>query len=297
MTGLLTIENAVWILIAAGIVAIIALTALDILRRRGGRRDIPPKITEAEEEDDILKRRLRASNLAMNPYVFVVLVFLLALAASYGVLYLFDGMLLPGLITFVVVAYILYNIVLEAAQFRALKFETKLVDAIDLLIGALSSGENPTQAMQTVADLADHPIRAEFHEIANRLKVGMPIRRALGRLLDYYDCEGVRLFANTLSAKWAAGGNFASVLGVVNRIIRERLRYRVRLQSQLSGARVSAIIVAASPYLLVLAFQWRNPEWIRLLLQHPLGPILLFGAIGLQVLGFVLMRRMIRVTL
>jgi tight adherence protein B len=255
----------------------------------------PP--TESEQEADILQRRLHAAGLHVSSWTFVALIFAVALAASLFVLNLFVGLLLPAVITFVLVAYILYNVVFETAQRRALRFEEKLVDAIDLLIGALRSGENPAQAIAAAAEVAEPPVKNEFLEVAHRLQLGLTIRRAQARLLERYDCEGVRLFTSTLAAKWTAGGDLAPVLGVVNQIIRERLRYRLRLQSQLAGARIASVIVALSPYLLLLAFQWRNPEWIDRLITHPAGPPLLFGAIALQVFGFLWLRRMMKVTL
>ncbi len=298
-------ETADIVGLALVLFALVAIVVAFVSNRRHKRQQemaVPEPGTaetgaESEPDDDLLQRRLHAAGLHISSWTFIALIFAVALAASLFVLNLFVGLLLPAVITFILVAFILYNVVFETALRRALRFEQKLVDAIDLLIGALRSGENPAQAIAAAAEVAEPPVKDEFLEVANRLQLGLTIRRAQARLLERYDCEGVRLFTSALAAKWAAGGDLAPVLGVVNQIIRERLRYRLRLQSQLAGARIASVIVALSPYLLLMAFQWRNPEWIERLISHPAGPPLLFGAIGLQVLGFLWLRRLMKVPL
>jgi tight adherence protein B len=79
--------------------------------------------------------------------------------------------------------------------------------------------------------------------------------------------------------------------------MRERLQYRIHLKGQLAGAQVSSFMVAASPYILLIVYAWRKPEWLRLLLTHPLGSALLFSAICVQIVGFLWIQRIMRTDL
>ena len=125
----------------------------------------------------------------------------------------------------------------------------------------------------------------------------MNVRRALQRIDLGYDCEGVRLFTRTVIAKWQAGGDLAPVLETVNQVLRERIRIRWRLDSQMSGARLAQMLTALMPYVLIPFFLWQRPDWIDRLRDHPLGPKLFFGAVVVQILGLLWMRRIMRIEL
>lgn len=258
----------------------------------GGRRD---ENGTAHGVGEMLARRVARAGLPLQPVAFLLCVVIIPLCVSLFVFQLFDGFVAPAVLAFVVSILLVCVIVREGRKARAWRFEEKLVDAVDLMASAIRGGENPTQALSTTGEACGNPVRFEFNEVARRLTVGMPIRRALGRMVGRYDSESVRLFTNTLAAKWTAGGDMAPVLLSISRMMRERLRHRLRIRAQLAGAWVTAILVAISPYILVFVFSWRFPEWLEGLLLHPLGPGLLFLAVCLQIVGFVWLHRIMRV--
>jgi Flp pilus assembly protein TadB len=163
------------------------------------------------------------------------------------------------------------------------------------MVGSLEAGENPTQAFASAAEASRSLVRREFREVARRLTLGMHIRRALRRIIEGYDSEGVRLFTQTLIAKWEVGGDLIPIVESVARVIRERLKVSLHLKSQLAGARISSVMIALIPYALVPFFLWQRPESLERLLDHPLGPTLLTLAVLLQIIGFLWLRRLLRI--
>lgn len=260
------------------------------------RRDLAAgEELERSKRDSTLRRRLNAAGLPISPLVFVVVLGILVAVAGIEVWGLFGGAWVPAVVSMIAVYYLIQGTLREIGRLRSIKFEEKLVDSVDLLVVALRAGENPERALQSASDASSQPVRREFGETVNRLQVGMPVRRAFGRMRERYDSEGVRLFVNTLNAKWKAGGDLAPVLQKVSRIMRERLRYRLRIQSQMAGARLAALVVAIAPYVIVLGFHLMHPNWLRALFTHPLGPPALMTAIFLQILGFLWLNRLARI--
>lgn len=251
----------------------------------------------AEASKNWLRRRLLVAGLDVHPAFYLA-----GLAVAAGAVFVLVRGLLPQtpIPAFVAALFAAYGpdaAVRSWGRFRAQRFEKRLVDAIDHMVSALAGGENATQALASAAAAAEEPVRSELREVLDRLDLGMPIDRALARIVEGYDSEGTRIFIRTLSAKMRAGGNLAPVLKSVNRIIRERLKLRLKLQGQLSGAQFSAIAIAILPYTLLPFYVWRKPDWIARLLDHPLGPQLLFFAFLLQVFGFLWLRRILRMEL
>jgi tight adherence protein B len=200
-----------------------------------------------------------------------------------------NGLLIAGLLAMLGVLYLIHSSVQEAGRRRT--------RTLDLMTATMRGSDNPRAALEGAAEIAPQPVAAELREVVRRLDLGMPIRRALLRLSSNYDCEGVRLFTSALATKWTVGGDLSPTLSAVNRVIRERLRHRQRVRSQLAGANVASWMVAICPYLAMAAMWYFNPDWLRRLFSFHLGPFLFFAAVGLQIVGFLWLRRMARVEL
>lgn len=243
---------------------------------------------------DGLSKHLRTLKLEIEPLVFVAAIAMVGTLVFLLFLELFPDSISLALIAAIALVIFAFSLLGDLAKWRARRFETNLVDAIDLLQASLQSGENPRDALRTAADVSKGPVKTEFVELAKRLELGMPIERATARMVELYESEGVRLFTQVLIAKWNAGGDLLMLLRSVNRIIRDRLKLRLKVAGQLAGARYALLFVAIVPYMVIPAFLWKAPGWLQTLSDHPMGPTFLMVAVLLQVVGFFWMRRILR---
>ena len=256
-----------------------------------------PEEGEGRELPGRTERLLRAAGLRVPPLLFHGFSLLLAGLFALWVITLARGLLFMGLLALLGALYLIHSTVAEIGRRRTLRLEEKLADAIDIMAATMRGSDNPRAALAGAAAVSPPPVSVELREVVRRLEVGMPIRRALLRLRSDYDCEGVRLFSSALAAKWTVGGDLAPTLAAVNRVIRERVRHRLRVRSRLAGANIASWMAALCPYLVFAAMWHFNPGWIHRLFAHPLGPALLVGAVCLQVVGFLWLRRMMRAEL
>lgn len=300
------IETLLGILLLAGAVLLAASSFGDLRRQRQERQHLARLASRASGGKDeaepppppagSMTRHLRAAGLRrVSPLTFAAAAVLLALAVTSALRAAVPELSYGAGIGGLLAAFLLWLSIKFWARRRARAFELKLVDAVSFMLSALRAGENLTQAFASAAEASEGRVQREFQEVAYRLSVGMSVRRALRRMDEGYDSEGTRLFTRTVIAKWQVGGDLVPVLETVNRVIRERLRVRWRLHSQLAGARLAVFMVAVFPYVLIPFFYWQRPDWIARLRDHPLGPRFLFGAIVLQILGVVWMRRIMKI--
>lgn len=250
-----------------------------------------------EKEPGIIERRLQAAGLQLSPAAAIAFVVVIAVLIALVVANFSAGLFWVGPLVGLAVVWLIVSTVTEAARQRAWRFENRLVDAIDLTIGALSAGQSPVDALASGAEGALEPVKSELRELAAQLRASIPIERAVRRIALRYDSDSVRIFTQLLIAKWEVGGPLAPALQAVTKTMRHSLRLRGQLHTQISGAQTAAIVVSILPYLLIIIFLWKRPEALALVWRLPWGPQLFAAAIFLQVAGFVWLRRILRIEL
>jgi len=285
------------IFVVASLVVLLAVTDLFSSWWRALNQSADLERLRALDDDEVEEAKSR-SGAAFNWTVLIWTGVALLVSAIVGaiVLSLFQVVVL-AVLSGLLSVYIPWTAVRQFRQWRALKFEEQLVDAVDLMAAALEAGENPNQALVSAADGCEGSVRRQIREVAHRLDLGMSIERALQRIHRKYPVEGVRLFVQSLIAKWYAGGDLAPVLRAIARIMRDRLSIRLRTRSELAGAQASALLLAVLPYVLMITFAFAAPFWLERITAHPSGAALLLLGVLLQLLGFVWLWRVIRVEL
>ncbi len=301
------------VLLAVALAAVVIL-ALDLRRgprRRQREREYLERLSaeEADDEDptaaEVALRPpsgrvgglLRGAGLGLGVIPFLALCFVLGALAFLGILSLSSRAWPAALMVGLLAGWIPLVVLREWARWRSWRFEEQLVEAVEFMAAALSAGENPTQALASAAIASRQPAGGELEAVGRRLDAGEQPESALAPLVRRYDSEGTRLFIQTLAVKWRAGGDLAALLRSVAEVMRERVRIQLRLRSELAGVQISAVIIAILPYLLIPFFLTLRPTWAPSLMGNPIGPTLLGFAVALQLLGFLWLRKILRVEL
>lgn len=256
-------------------------------------------ITSWEDEGKSVKpsqlgNQLATLNLDITPLMLLGMLSTLSVCVLLSFLEIFPNRpwvaAIAGLACLVLSLFILADV----SQLLRRRFEEKLVDALDLIHAAVGGGLPPRQALLVAARGAAKPVQRQLTELVMRLDYGLSVERAVAPLLKRYNSEGVRLFCQALIAKWHSGSDFGLMVKSVNELMRDQLRLRSLLTSQLSGARYAAIFTGLLPYLLVPLFLWKEPNWFAPLHQNPNGANYLLGAIFLQLVAYLWLRRLLR---
>ncbi|MEO8380627.1 MAG: type II secretion system F family protein [Acidobacteriota bacterium] len=267
------------------------------LGRLLGRLDVEVQEPAVEPPPGPMARRFRAAGFDRPAAFLLTIIAILAFVVMVTVSGLSRRLRWAGPIAAVVTVWTILSLTSEAARQRAWRFERRLVDAIDLMVGALSAGQTPVEAIASGAEGALEPVKSELNELASQLRASVPIERAVKRIVERYDSEGVRIFTQLLIAKWEVGGPLAPALQAVTRTMRHGLRLRGQLHTHVSGAQTAAMVVALVPYLLIAFFLWKRPDSLALVWRLPWGPQLFAGAVVLQLVGFIWLRRILRIEL
>jgi tight adherence protein B len=173
------------------------------------------------------------------------------------------------------------------------RLDEQLVDAMMLMAGGLRAGYSFLQGAEAVVREMDPPIRDEFGRLLQDLRIGVNIDEALTTLARRAGSEEFDMMVTAVLVQRQSGGNLAEILDTIAHTIRERMRIRREVQTLTAQERMSSYVVGALP---IVAFTWLtfiNPDYLNLLFGTTSGRMLLGGAVGLELIGFYIIRRII----
>jgi tight adherence protein B len=174
---------------------------------------------------------------------------------------------------------------------RFLRFEENFPEAIDLLGRAIRAGHAFSTGLRVVSEEATEPISGEFRQVYEEQKFGLPLSESLLALADRLTLLDVRIFVTAVLIQLESGGNLAEILDNLSKIIRDRFRFRRQLRTHTAHGRMTGIVLGLAPIVAGVGMFMLNPEYMRVLFTEPLGRLMLAMAAGLQLIGFVAIRR------
>ena len=181
----------------------------------------------------------------------------------------------------------------RAKRFR--DFESAMPNALDLMVSALRAGHSLIGALGTVATDAPEPIRREFRLCFEEQNFGMDLRLAMANLLHRVPLPDLHICVTAIMIHKESGGNLAESLEQTGQIIRGRFRLRDQMRVQTAQGRATGAILTIMPLVLGIVLYVANPRYINVLLTHPLGhKMMAFGAV-MNLLGLLLIQRIVRV--
>ena len=240
-----------------------------------------------------LEMRMLRAGLPLRSGEFIVLCFASATLLAMLFLLLGGGQLVAG-VTGAVAGFFFPFILVNMKIARRMKaFNSQLGDALILIANSLRTGYSFMQASDMVAQEMRPPISSEFSRAVKEMNLGVTIEDALANLGKRINSEDLDLVLTAVLIQRQVGGNLSEVLDNIARTIRERVRIRGEIRTLTAQGRISGIIVSLLPVVLGLVIYLLNPEYVKLLFVHPVGKIML-GVAGLgQVIGIIVIRRIV----
>jgi tight adherence protein B len=178
---------------------------------------------------------------------------------------------------------------------RMRQFEEQFPEALDLLSRAIRAGHAFQTAMGMVADELGDPVGPEFKKSFDQQNFGLPIRDALNQLAERMPLLDVRFFVTAVLIQRDTGGNLAEILDNLAHVVRERFKILRQVRVHTAHGRFTGWVLMALPAALAVALSIINPEHMQLLFHEHLGQQLLMVAIVMQVIGYIWIRKVIKI--
>ena len=130
------------------------------------------------------------------------------------------------------------------------------------------------QALNSVADAAEAPLKESLRNILLDAGFGVPLEQAMAREAHRVNMSCLAMLAAILSTQASTGGNLSESLGNIAAMLRERRDNRAKMNAITAESKVTLVILGLVP-LAAVAIQWRmQPELVDVLFtqaRHLLG--------------------------
>ena len=173
---------------------------------------------------------------------------------------------------------------------------SQFVQVIANLSSSLSGGLSPYQALEEITPSLPEPARSVFVGILRQTRAGSGYLDAIRDARKATDWEELDLLATALDIYRETGGNLVEVFQYMQESLAGREADRRYVNSLLAQIRMTARVLSALPFFLVLVARLLAPEFMAPLLDDPVGNVLLLFIVGSIAFGNVFIERMVRGT-
>ena len=176
---------------------------------------------------------------------------------------------------------------------RQKAFTEQLGDCLTTVANALRAGYSFQQAMDVVAKEMEPPISSEFERMSTDVAMGVALEDAMEQMNKRVGSADFDLVVTAVLIQREIGGNLAQILDTISETIQERIRMKREIKALTAQGRFSAIVLLMLPFAMA-AFCWIfNSEQMQVFITEESGRIALAVAIILELVGYVIIQRIV----
>lgn len=178
---------------------------------------------------------------------------------------------------------------------RRRKFNEQLPEALSTMSNALRAGFSISQAFDSVVAHGDSPMSDEFAVLQQQLRIGMSFEDALESMSQRVGSDDLTLVTTAILISRKTGGNVTEIFDKISDTIRGRLRIERKVHALTAQGRMQGVIVSALPLFLGVVMTILKPGMMIPFLTSTVGLIAMLSTCVLIGVGWLMIRRIIRI--
>ncbi len=216
-------------------------------------------------------------------------------AAGFVIVFFLTKTLIVGMIAGILLLSAPFIFLEVKKRQREEKFTELFPDALAMISRSIRSGHSFTSAIQLVGTEVSDPVGSLFKTAYDQQLLGLRINETLDNMNERIDSLDLRFFTTAVAINSEVGGNFAEILDKLAETIRERIKIRRQLRVHTAQGRLSGYILAVMPIATFFLMDIMIPGYQKTLLEDDVGFKILILAAIMQVIGFLVIRRIINI--
>ncbi len=195
-----------------------------------------------------------------------------------------------------ILGFIAPHVLVKFRQSRRVNaFNSQLNDAITLVANSVRSGYSLLQSMEMVSRELPPPMCEEFERVVREIGLGLSNDEALNNLLRRITSDDLDMMITAINIHHEVGGNLADILDTIGHTIRERIRIQGEIRTLTAMARYSGYVLSVLPIAVAGIVFIMSPDYMSTLWEDPCGLQMLVAAAVSMVIGWVVIRRVVRI--
>lgn len=235
-----------------------------------------------------IKDMIKAADVELYIDTFIFLSLICALPFLIFLVTPFKLMVLGAIPAFFIPTFYLKYLINQ----RYVDFSKQFPDALNLMASSLRAGHPLVAAINMVAEEMPKPISTVFATTTRDISLGIDTKDAffsMSRVMP--QSMDLRFFITAVLIQKEVGGNLAELLDSLSITIRERFKLLGQLRVLTAQTRLSGTIIGFVPPTVLAAIYFMNREYIEPLFNTTQGQIALASAIGMSIVGAVLIKK------
>jgi len=178
---------------------------------------------------------------------------------------------------------------------RLHKFEELFPDTLEFISRSMRAGHAFSVSLEMIHREFPEPISSEFRRTFEEHNLGLPIEVALEKLGQRVPSLDVHFFVSAVLLQKRTGGNLAEILDKLAYVIRERFKLRGRIRAVSAHGRMTATALSCIPIAVAILMFYTNPDYVKFFFTDDVGNIMLGSAVALQLIGYLIMKKIVNI--
>lgn len=170
-------------------------------------------------------------------------------------------------------------------------FEEQFPEALDFLSRSMRAGHGLSVALEMLSSDSPDPLGSAFRRVSNDLQLGSSMEVAFTKLVLLVPLVDVRFFVSSILLQQETGGNLGEILSKLASIIRERFRLKGQVKAAAAHGKITGLVLVLMPVAVVGFMMLSSPGYLRQLVNDPTGRIMIYGAVGGQIIGYFVIQK------
>jgi tight adherence protein B len=174
-------------------------------------------------------------------------------------------------------------------------FVDQMIDGMTVLANGVKAGLSVQQSMERVVENMKNPMSQEFALVLSQMRIGRSMQDALNDLGTRIPRPDVQMFVTAVNILQETGGNLAETFQTIVYTVRERQKVQKKIEALTAQGITQGVIITLVPFFLLGVFSLVDPKYVEPLFSTTLGLLALVAVLVLQVLGGLMIRKIVRI--
>ena len=185
--------------------------------------------------------------------------------------------------------------VIRKRNARMRRFEEIFPDSLEFVARSMRAGHAFSVSLEMIQREFQEPLAGEFRRTFEEHNLGLPLDVALQKLAQRIPSLDVHFFISAVLLQKRTGGNLAEILDKLAYVIRERFKLRGRIRAISAHGRMTGTALTCIPIAVAVMMFYTNPDYVKFFFLDDVGNIMLGCAVALQVIGYTIIKQIVKI--
>jgi tight adherence protein B len=185
--------------------------------------------------------------------------------------------------------------VIRKRRSRLHEFEKVFPDALEFIGRSMRAGHAFSVSLEMIHKEFPEPLASEFRRTFDEHNLGLPLDAALQGLSRRVPLLDVQFFVSAVMLQKRTGGNLAEILDKLAYVIRERFKLRGRIKAISAHGKMTGLSLTCIPVGVGVLMFFANPQYVQFFFNDDVGKMLLAGGVALQIVGYLIIRKIVAI--